>query len=214
MASELIKLIDDDKIIEFQKIDKYLAFVNQDPPASWLEDHPMAKGVKYMPIGKVELLLTKIYQQWKVEIVREGQLLNSIYCTVRLHYKHPVTGEWEWQDGTAAVPAKTDKDARASDMSAIKSDAVMTGLPAAKSYAIKDAADEIGKIFGRDVNRKGNLDFTPSYTRSEQENIVDKFKNAKTEQEIGKLLSSLSVDDKKAFTLVASNRIKEIRNAV
>jgi len=210
---ELAKMVDSDKLIEFQKIDQFLEFINQEPPDAWLEDHPMAKGVKYLPIGMVELLLTKIFQQWRVEIRREGQLLNSIYCTVRLHYKHPVTGEWDWQDGTAAVPAKTDKGSKASDMSAIKSEAVMTGLPAAKSFAIKDAADEIGKIFGRDINRTGNLAFNASYTLSEEESLLEKFKNAKTAEEIDTLLTELSADNKKAFTQVAQNRLREIKDA-
>lgn len=211
--SELAKLVDDTQLPELQKVDKFVAFINQEPPAEWLEDHPMAKGVKYLPIGKTELLLDKIFQQWRVEILREGQLLNSIYCTVRLHYKHPVTSEWTFQDGTGAVPAKTDKDARASDMTAIKSDAVATGLPAAKSFAIKDAADHIGKIFGRDVNRKGNLVFSGSYALSEQDELIEAFKSAKSEADITQLLKQLDPTARRAFTPVAENRLKELRNA-
>lgn len=209
---ELAKMVDDDKLIEFKKMDQFLEFINQEPPEAWLEDHPLAKGVKYLPIGMVELLLTKIFQQWRTEVRREGQLMNSITCTVRLHYKHPITGEWDWQDGVAAVPAKTDKGAKASDMSAIKSEAVMTGLPAAKSFAVKDAADQIGKIFGRDLNRKGNLSFNASYKQSDEDELMDKFKSASTPQEIEDLLNSLDPDQKRAFTLVATNRLKEIRN--
>lgn len=210
--SELAKIVDSESLVEFQRNDQFLEFINQEPNEAWLEDHPLAKGVKYLPIGKVELLLTKIFQHWRVEVLREGQLLNSIYCTVRLHYRHPITHEWEYQDGVAAVPAKTDSGAKASDMAAIKSDAVMTGLPAAKSFAIKDAADHIGKIFGRDINRKGNLIFNGSYKADVSETLLDSFKNASTIEEVDNLLSSLPADQQRSFTQVAKHRIEELRN--
>jgi len=214
MKYELAKIVDTSDLVEFQKDDEFLEFINQDPDDRWLEDHPMVKGVKYLPIGKVELLLTKIYQHWRVEVLREGQLLNSVYCTVRLHYRHPITKEWEFQDGVAAVPAKTDKDAKASDMSAIKSDAVMTGLPAAKSFAIKDAADHIGKIFGRDINRKGNLIFNGSYKQDldTTPDMLAQFKSASSEAEIEALLASLPADQQLAFASVAKHRVEEIQN--
>jgi hypothetical protein len=160
--NQLVKLVADDELAQFLKIDEFLSFVNLDPPASFVKDHPLAKNVKYVPIDKVELLLTKLFQEWKVEILREGQLLNSIYVTVRLHYKHPLSG-WTWQDGTGAAPIKTKQGSSASDMAAILNDAIMTGLPAAESFAVKDAAEKIGKLFGKDLNRKDTLGFTPSY---------------------------------------------------
>lgn len=160
----LVKIVGDE--VQLQKLvqrDQFLQVVNTVPPQNWLKDHPTAKGVKYMPIEKVELLLTRIFQQWRVEVRREGQLANSIYTTIRLHYLDPIDNVWLWQDGVGAAPIKTDKGASAADMSAIKNDAVMTGLPAAKSFAVKDAAEQIGKIFGKDINRKDVMDFAPSY---------------------------------------------------
>jgi hypothetical protein len=35
----------------------------------------------------------------------------------------------------------------------------MMALPMAKSYAIKDACDHFGKLFGRDLNRKETMGF-------------------------------------------------------
>lgn len=139
---------------DFKKI------VNSNPPQAFVKDHPMAKGVKYVPIDKVELMLDTIFQQWYVEVLASNQLLNSIAVTVRLFYVHPVTGEWHHQDGVGAMAIQTDKGETASNLAAIKSDAIMKALPAAKSYAIKDAAEHIGKLFGRDLNRKDTMAFT------------------------------------------------------
>lgn len=160
----LIKIIDNDiQIAKLVQRDEFLQVLNTEPPTAWVKEHPFNKGVKYLPIEKVELLLTKLFQDWHIEIRESKQLLNSISVTVRLHYTDPIDSKPKWQDGVGAVPAKTEKGARASDMSAILSDAVMTGFPAAKSFAVKDAAESIGKIFGKDLNRRDTLPFTPSY---------------------------------------------------
>lgn len=137
----------------------YLKVVNQSPPKDYVLNHPLQAGVKYIPISVVETMLTKVFRHWYVEILREGQLLNSVYVTVRLHFLHPITKEWEHHDGVGAVAIQVDKGKNASDLGAIKSNAIMLALPSAKSYAIKDAAEHIGRAFGRDINRKDVMPF-------------------------------------------------------
>ena len=193
--SELVKLIESDKLIEFKKNDEFLAFINKTPPESWLKEHPLASNVLYLPIDKVELLLKRIFQNYKVEILREGQMLNSIYVTVRLHYKHPLEG-WTYQDGTGAVPIQTDKGKSASELAHIKSDAISKGLPAAVSFAIKDAADRIGDIFGGNINRKDTLEFSPMYAEDPKKvakvkNAVDKINSAKNTEALRQIFTSL-----------------------
>jgi hypothetical protein len=176
--SNILDIIDKRQLPKLVKYDQYLELINTEPPAKFVKQHPFAKNVKYLPIEVVEMFLTRIYQQWKVEVLREGQLLNSLYVAVRLHYKNPVSSEWEHQDGLGAVPAKTEKGARASDMAAILSDAVMTGLPAAESFAIKDAAEKIGKLFGSDLNRKVETAFIPVYGTDEVKDHMQTKKEA------------------------------------
>lgn len=175
MSREIVlaNLVDPNQLVELKQMDDFLAVINMDPPEKLIRSHPMAKGVQYLPIDKVEMMLTKVFQQWHVEILREGQLLNSVYVTVRLHFKHPILKEWTFQDGTGAAPIQTDAGKSAADLAAIKNDAIMKALPAAESYAVKDAAEKIGKVFGRDMNRKDTLAFTPSYSDGEvQRNAV------------------------------------------
>jgi len=207
MSKTLAKLVSPEELVKFKETDKFLEFINQDPPSSWLENHPMAANVKYLPIDKVELMLTEIFQEWRVEILREGQMLNSIYTAIRLHYKHPVNG-WTFQDGIAAVPIKTDKGANASNMAAIKNDAIQTGLPAAESYALKDAADKIGNIFGRNINRKNTETFTPSY--ADGEDYQSKINNAKTVPDLMVIFNKMDSDEKKEFTEMLSVKKKEL----
>lgn len=150
--------------------------LNQEPKKDWMKDHPIAKvevkdasgnkvkaPVKYLPIERVEWLLTNIFISWKFEILREGLIANSAYVTGRLHYRNPITGEWDWMDGTGAQPLQTESGAGATEFDKIKSSAVQIGLPAAESYAVKDAAEKLGKLFGKDMNRADKIAYDTLY---------------------------------------------------
>jgi len=148
------------------KNDQLNLLLNSEPPVKWLREHPTAKvkndknesvPAKYIPIEKVEFLLTKIFQRWEVEIVDYKQIFQSVAVHVRLRVFNPVNGEFITMDGLGAAPIQTDAGASAADLSKIKSAAVMMALPSAESYAIKDAAEKLGKIFGKDLNRRDVL---------------------------------------------------------
>ncbi len=131
--------------------------LNQPPKASWIKDHPFAKGVKYIPIGRIEYLLTRLFIKWWVEVKSIQTIANSCVVTVRLHYQNVENNEWSCQDGIGAAPIQTEKDSGAMDWNKVRTDSVMKAAPAAESYAIKDAAEKIGKIFGKDLNRKDEI---------------------------------------------------------
>lgn len=127
--------------------------LNNEPKPQWVKKHPFASNVKYIPIGIIEYLLTSIFIRWHVEIKAVQVIANSVVVTIRLHYQHPINGEVRFQDGIGASPIQTAKDAAATDFTQVKSDAVMKAAPAAESFAIKDAAEKLGKLFGKDLNR-------------------------------------------------------------
>ena len=131
--------------------------LNQPPKTSWIKDHPFAKGVKYIPIGRIEYLLTRLFIKWWIEIKSIQTIANSCVVTVRLHYQNIENDEWSCQDGIGAAPIQTEKDSGAMDWNKVRTDSVMKAAPAAESYAIKDAAEKIGKIFGKDMNRKDEI---------------------------------------------------------
>ncbi len=140
------------------KQNQLMAILNQPPHQTWLTKHPMTK-MDYLPIERVEWLLTRIYGKWWTEIKDVKVLANSVVVVVRLFVKNPITGEVESNDGVGAVAIQTDKGAGAMDWNATKADGVMKAAPAAKSYAVKDAADMFGKIFGKDLTRKQQIDY-------------------------------------------------------
>ena len=131
--------------------------VNQPPKSDWIKEHPFAKGVKYIPIGRIEFLLTRLFLRWKVEVKVIQLIANSCVVTVRLHYQNIENDEWSWQDGIGAAPLQVNQGKGAIEFNEIKSNAVMLAAPAAESYAVKDAAEKIGKIFGKDLNRRDEI---------------------------------------------------------
>ncbi|AXF52578.1 MAG: recombination protein [Caudoviricetes sp.] len=162
MSKDLVKktfsdLIESDKIVKMANLDEFNALINQEPPQKWIKTNPYANNSKYLPIDKVELLLRKIYKDVDIEVLREGVMFNALYVTVRIHYTHPVTGEKCFKDGVGASQVQTKKGASPADMANINNGAVEMGLPKAKTQAIKDACDNLGRIFGSDLNRKDIL---------------------------------------------------------
>jgi len=141
------------------KHDQFNLLMNQAPEPKWILENKFAGNSKYIPIGILETLLQRIFKEFRVEVMREGQLFNSVYVTVRLHYLNPVSGEWSYHDGVGSAQIQTKAGASPADLASINNNAVMMALPMAKSYAIKDACDHFGKLFGRDLNRKEVMGF-------------------------------------------------------
>lgn len=132
----------------------------REPYPRWLMEHPFANGVRYLPIQRVEWLLTTIFLKWWVEVRETKVVANSICVTVRLYVIDPISLDEMWQDGVGSVDIQTAKGASATAFDQIVPFAVQKALPAAKSYAIKDAAESFGRIFGKDLNRKDFIAYT------------------------------------------------------
>lgn len=130
--------------------------LNATPPAKWVKEHPYIKGWMYLPIDKVEFLLKKLFKTYKIEVLKTGILFNAIEVGVRVHYLNPVTDEMDYQDGVGAVELQTQKGSGVlkPDFSNVNKGAVTMALPIAKTFAIKDACELIGGVFGGNLNRK------------------------------------------------------------
>ena len=154
--------------------------LNVPPKDAWIKSHPFAKGIKYLPIERVEYLLTRLFIRWNVEIKSTQILANSICVTIRLHYQDRLSNSMLWQDGIGAAPLQVNQGKGAIEFNEIKSSAVMLAAPAAESYAIKDAAEKIGKIFGKDLNRHDQIMYysmSGTINKSERENKLKEMFN-------------------------------------
>lgn len=152
-----------DNIQDAYKSEQLNHLLNQEPNQNWVKVHPFINNHKYLPIDKVEFLLRKIFKQYRIEVLHTGMLLNAVQVTVRVHYLNPVTGTMEFHDGVGACELQTKQGTGnlQMDMSNINKGAVTMALPIAKTFAVKDACDHFGKLFGCDLNRKDTIAFTP-----------------------------------------------------
>jgi hypothetical protein len=173
-----------DDMPTLQKDSVIQVLLNNPPHEAWLKDHPTAKKemvvngakvkvpIKFMPIERTEWLLTNVFVRWRVKVKKVQLIANSVTVTVRLYYYDHVLGKWNWQDGVGAQPLQTDQGAGATDFNKIKSNAVQIAAPAAESYAVKDAAEKIGKLFGKDMNRaESNISYEA--LGKKYENVLD-----------------------------------------
>lgn len=155
----LAELYEDKAIIDKQN--KLNIILNAEPKREWVKEHPFVRNLKYLPIERVEYLLTMIFAKWRVEVKEVKILANSIVVSVRLYVLDPLTGEWDWQDGVGAMPIQISRDAKSAiAFEQMNTSAIQIGSPAAESFAIKDAAEKFGRIFGKDLNRKDSISYT------------------------------------------------------
>lgn len=142
-----------------QKNDVFITLMNQEPNKTWVKEHPFIRGYKYLPIERIEYLLKSIFKNYRVEITGQGQSFNGVWVTVRIHYIHPLTGEWSFHDGIGASQLQTAKGTSPADLNNINNGALSMAFPMAKTIAIKDATDHFGRLFGSDLNRKDLISY-------------------------------------------------------
>jgi hypothetical protein len=192
--------------------------LNSEPNPAWLKDHPTVKikksgnnlvPLKFIPIGIIEYLMTRIFVEWKTEIMSYSLIANSCSVHVRVHYLDPVSGEWKWNDGLGAAPLQTNSGAGATDFMQLKNDAVVKALPAAESYAIKDACEKLGKIFGKDLGRAEEMVMNSDAYFSMGDRFIDKEFQANLNRlkiEASDALSTLSDDDSLEITALFNDK--------
>lgn len=165
MSNNLPKIQDlySDKLTT-QKNDAFVALMNQQPKVAWVKTHPFIKNYKYLPIERVEYLLKTIFKRYRIEITGQGTSFNGVWVTVRVHYLHPLTGDWDYHDGIGAKELQTAKGTSPSDLANINNGALSMAFPMAKTIAIKDACDHFGNLFGADLNRKDIITYDVDLT--------------------------------------------------
>jgi len=174
---------------ELLKAEQLTVILNQQPPEAWIKKHPYISNYRYIPIDKIEFLLKRIFKSYRIEVLREGTSFNGVYCVVRVHYLHPITGQWEFHDGIGAEALQVKAGSSPADLANINNGALGMAFPIAKTRALKDACDHFGTTFGSDLNRKDTLQYSMdkklievAKTKEEQrmEKLIEKAKDRET----------------------------------
>lgn len=179
------------------KQDQFNLLMNQEPNPKWVQQNKYAGNSNYIPIGIIETLLQRVFKDFKIEVLREGTMFNSVYVAVRLHYLNPINSVWEFFDGLGAAQVQTKSGSSPANLADINNNAVQMALPMAKSYAIKDAAEHIGKLFGRDLNRKETMGYSPNIKPTHEE-VSDAKQRERIKDHINKATSLSKLEQVKA----------------
>lgn len=161
------------------------ALLNAAPKAEWVKQHPTIKvkykdekgqeqsfPYRYLPIDRIEYLLLRIFQRYRIEITAQGTAFNACWVTVRVHYFNPVIMDFDYHDGIGAMHLQTKAGASPADMVNINHGAVMMAMPHAKTLAVKDACDHLGKLFGRDLNNIEAIGFTMDVSLNKEDQLT------------------------------------------
>jgi hypothetical protein len=104
---------------------------------------------------------------WSVKVNSIQLIANSVVICITLKIN---LGDRVIEfDGVGASPLQVNTDANPTDITELKSNAVMLAVPAAKSFAIKDAAEHLGEMFGRNLNREHYIHSMKSENKVEKE---------------------------------------------
>jgi hypothetical protein len=114
---------------------KYINWINEDPRIVKLNDD----NSEYVPISCVQEDLLIGYNGYtKMELLREAYHSEGLSGVGRLHYKHPITGEWLFQDGSASIPFNK---------------GMRLDFPSLAGHIMLSCAKKIGRRFGQMLNR-------------------------------------------------------------
>lgn len=158
-----IKDVAQDKI-SLAKQDLFKTVLNQNPDPKWVKRNKYANNSLYLPVERVEWLMKSIFKTYQVEVRNIEQVFNGIMCTVRVHYRNPVSGKMEFQDGVGAGQIQTKQGKSPADLTNINNNAIQLCVPIAKTEAFKNACKNFGKLFGSDLNRKQKIQYSQDST--------------------------------------------------
>lgn len=150
-----------DKLIQLQD---FITKLNREPEQSELDRTPDGKA-KTLPISFVEMTLDELFLgHWGTENFTSKVVANEVVGEIELWVIHPITGVRISRSGAAGIIIQVDKapddiqgkerNQWALDVSNKKSNALDLGYPKLKAECVKNAAQSLGKVFGRDLNRK------------------------------------------------------------
>jgi len=148
--------------------------LNREPNPAEIEKTPDGRA-NSLPISFVEMTLDELFfGQWGTRNYTTKLISNEVVGELELYVVHPVSGIEITRVGSAAIIIQVDKapdditgkerNSWALDVMNKKPNALDLGYPKLKAECVKNAAQSLGKIFGRDINRKKQDQFKRTLT--------------------------------------------------
>lgn len=155
----------------------FVKALNKEPDMAEAEKTPDGNA-SYFPISFIEMTLDELFfGLWSTENFKWSAITNEVQGSLDLVCIHPVTGQEIRRTGAASIVIMVDridpkiKDNMSSQERNLyalnpenkKPNALDMAFPKLKTECLKNAAQSLGKRFGRDVNRKKSDTFKPQF---------------------------------------------------
>ncbi len=156
---------------ERMRLQNFLQRLQQEP--SVIEKTPDGRA-NTVPISHIEMTLDELYfGMWSTENFKWQVISNEIVGSLELVVTNPVNNTQIRRVGSAsiqimvdAIPQEIKHDREKMkqwqlDAQNKKANALDMGFPKLKAECLKNASQSLGKVFGRDINRKTSDTFRP-----------------------------------------------------
>lgn len=154
-----------------KKLQGLTDLLNRKPNPYEIKKTPDGKA-NSIPISFIEMSLDEIFfGLWETDNFKWNVVANEIVGSIDLIVTHPITGKVMKRVGAAAIQIMVDKAPEnlvgsdrnkwALNLENKKPNALDMGFPKLKAECLKNAAQSLGKLFGRDLNRKDTDEYNP-----------------------------------------------------
>ena len=154
-----------------EALQKFQQMLNAEPDPLGVESTPDKKA-QTLVISHVETTLDELFfGHWRTENFKWAVLANEVQASLELVVIHPISGYELKRTGAASVIIMVDKvpdNVFGSDRNRWalnpdnkKANAMDLAFGKLKSGCLKNAALSLGKVFGRDLNRKNKDNYKP-----------------------------------------------------
>ena len=208
-------------------LQEFQARLNSEPDPTGIDKTPDGKA-KTLLISYVEMTLDELYiGQWGTEHFTTKVIANEVVGELELWAINPITGTTVKRSGAAAIIIQVDKvpdsikdnsqyrNRWALNPDNKKSNALDLGYPKLKAECVKNAAQSLGKIFGRDLNRKKSDVYKPAFKPLSDKGFSDLIKGlndgSRNELDIARAKSHFNLTDLQ-LTILDGEKPKLIAN--
>lgn len=151
--------------------EKFLKALNTPPKKSGsVQTNPYANNSKYIPISYVEMWLDQyFFGLWETVNFKTEVVVNEIIGSIELKVYHPYKNIWITRTGAASTPIQLQRGSGVTEVQQKIHNTLVKDYPHLKAECVKNAARSLGKLFGRDLNRKFEDTYTPLLKLAESE---------------------------------------------
>jgi hypothetical protein len=136
-------------------LQKFVKLTNKMPDQHEIMVNQHAGGTQYLPISYLEMGLDEIFfGLWETVNFKWERMGNEIVGSLDLRVFHPVANIWITRTGASATMIRLKKDSKSYELENKITNALEMDFPHLKADCLRNAVQSLGKLFGRDLNRK------------------------------------------------------------